>query len=403
MIYSYKRFFTAKTAGIKRPFLLIFAVFFMLLLAGNSAARDYSWVPGDEHRSVNNFEERRFLPAPKESALQNALPPAIEKNVTRPPNNSAIAAKNRQIAQLKKKLSQENEQSGHEIKQLQLEVRRLNAELESHQAKEKKLLSSLFPSSVWPVSGLINSNGLFSTTLALISPLSGALKSTTLPAHNSRPDTPGVLHPSVPLSEELKPDYAAGVLIGRNIMQMKKRNNALNIKTNNQVVLTGIQDFLEHRSQLSEEEVNQLLFTMGSTLQEATDVFSSRQQLAGTTYVEKFIKRPGTHRAPAGFYYKIELKSRGEIAPTDNIDIRIKESLIDGTVVSDSSRNGAVISQPLNAYPPLFQDAIQLAGKKGAITLVVPPELAYGEEGNPPLIPPGATMVYYLEVVDART
>ncbi len=32
------------------------------------------------------------------------------------------------------------------------------------------------------------------------------------------------------------------------------------------------------------------------------------------------------------------------------------------------------------------------------MTLVVPPELAYGDEGYPPKVPPGATMVYTLRV-----
>ncbi|PKH26380.1 hypothetical protein CIG19_00830 [Enterobacterales bacterium CwR94] len=32
------------------------------------------------------------------------------------------------------------------------------------------------------------------------------------------------------------------------------------------------------------------------------------------------------------------------------------------------------------------------------MTLMVPPELAYGDEGFAPLIPPGATMVYTLRI-----
>lgn len=401
MIYYCKYFFAANAVGIKSPLLWILSTVFLLVLSGNSAARDYSWVPGDERRSMSNFDETRFLPAPKseESAPKDALSPVsnkAEKKITRQPDNVAMAEKNRQIAQLRKKIGQINTQSASEIKQLQLEVTRLNAALESYQGKEKTLSSGMFPASVWPASQLISGNGMFFTALSLISPLSGAIFGATLLGQSHRPATP----PAIILTDDLKADYAAGVLIGRNIMQMKQRNNALNIQTNNQTVLAGIQDFLGRRSQLSEQEVNQLLFTIGSTLQEATDAFSSRHQQAGTAFVEKFIKRPGTHRAPAGFYYKIEQKSRGEIAATDKIDIRVRESLIDGTVVSDS---GTVVSQRLSEYPPLFQDAIYLAGKKGVITLVVPPELAYGEEGNPPVIPPGATLVYSLEVVDVAS
>ncbi|WP_446717716.1 FKBP-type peptidyl-prolyl cis-trans isomerase [Erwinia sp. OLCASP19] len=36
----------------------------------------------------------------------------------------------------------------------------------------------------------------------------------------------------------------------------------------------------------------------------------------------------------------------------------------------------------------------------GSLTMVVPPVLAYGDEGYPPQIPPGATMVYTVRIRD---
>ncbi|KAF1366406.1 FKBP-type peptidyl-prolyl cis-trans isomerase [Yokenella regensburgei] len=56
------------------------------------------------------------------------------------------------------------------------------------------------------------------------------------------------------------------------------------------------------------------------------------------------------------------------------------------------------MTQALNHYPPLFRSAIRLAGGKGKVTMVVPPSLAYGDDGYPPAVPPGATMVYTLQV-----
>ncbi|EIL1430984.1 FKBP-type peptidyl-prolyl cis-trans isomerase, partial [Escherichia coli] len=57
-----------------------------------------------------------------------------------------------------------------------------------------------------------------------------------------------------------------------------------------------------------------------------------------------------------------------------------------------------VISQVLGEYPPLFREALMLMKNHGTMELVVPPELAYGDEGYPPKVPPGATMVYTLRV-----
>ena len=62
---------------------------------------------------------------------------------------------------------------------------------------------------------------------------------------------------------------------------------------------------------------------------------------------------------------------------------------------------GKVWSQPLKSYPPIFLGPLKRLGNHGAITVVIPPNLAYGSEGKPPKIPPGATMVYTVRIVDA--
>ncbi len=38
----------------------------------------------------------------------------------------------------------------------------------------------------------------------------------------------------------------------------------------------------------------------------------------------------------------------------------------------------------------------------GVRRVVIPPELAYGEDGLPPRVPPGATLVYRIELLGAR-
>ncbi len=38
----------------------------------------------------------------------------------------------------------------------------------------------------------------------------------------------------------------------------------------------------------------------------------------------------------------------------------------------------------------------------GVRRVIIPPELAYGEDGLPPRVPPGATLVYRIELVGAR-
>lgn len=72
----------------------------------------------------------------------------------------------------------------------------------------------------------------------------------------------------------------------------------------------------------------------------------------------------------------------------------VKESMTDGTVIQDMDLSGNMLSQPLSEYPPLFREAIGHLRNHGALTMVVPPSLAYGEAGYPP----NATMAYTLRI-----
>lgn len=102
-----------------------------------------------------------------------------------------------------------------------------------------------------------------------------------------------------------------------------------------------------------------------------------------------------------GVYSRIDYAGEGKILDSDTVTVTIKETLIDGTVINDMEAEGKVWSQTLKSYPPVFLGPIKRLGNHGSITVVIPSELAYGSEGRPPKIPPGATMVYSVRIVDA--
>lgn len=206
--------------------------------------------------------------------------------------------------------------------------------------------------------------------------------------------------PPALVSDADKQAYAAGVSLGRDILQLQEQNRQLGIEADRPRLLAGIADTLNGRLRLDNAAIDGSLQAADRALQQAHRQRQQTLQQDGKAYLADFATRPGVHKDALGFYYRVDYAGSGRIGAGDNVSVVVRESLPDGTVIKDMEPAGTTITLPLAQYPPLFRAAIGKLDKHGSITLVVPPELAYGEKGSPPAIPPGATMIYALRVAD---
>ncbi|VEA66250.1 FKBP-type peptidyl-prolyl cis-trans isomerase fkpA precursor [Serratia plymuthica] len=195
--------------------------------------------------------------------------------------------------------------------------------------------------------------------------------------------------------------YAAGVALGRDIQTLLAERKTWGIEPDKTALLGGMIDTFNSHYQLSEALLASALAESEKTVNAARTKAAKDQQAKGESFVSEFRKKKGTKKSSAGFWYRVDYLGDEAIAETSSVDIVVKEMLTDGQVIQDMDRSGKVLSQPLSAYPPLFREAIGYLRNHGSLTMVVPPELAYGEVGYAPQIPPNATMVYELRVVDA--
>ncbi|HGM6988358.1 FKBP-type peptidyl-prolyl cis-trans isomerase [Serratia marcescens] len=194
--------------------------------------------------------------------------------------------------------------------------------------------------------------------------------------------------------------YAAGVALGRDIQTMLAERKNWGINPDKTVLLAGVIDTFNGHYQLSDAQLTNALAESEKAVNDARNQAAKTQTSKGEAFVAEFKKKKGTQKSPAGFWYRIDYTGDEAIKENARVDIVVKESLTDGSVIQDMDRSGKVMSQPLSAYPPLFREAIGHLKNHGSLTMVVPPALAYGETGYAPQIPPNATMVYELRIVD---
>lgn len=195
--------------------------------------------------------------------------------------------------------------------------------------------------------------------------------------------------------------YSVGVSLGDDVLQELLTRENQGVKMDRTAVLKGIEDVFSDKVALDEQTRNKALLAATNTVYETLNKLEKQTINEGKKYLESF-KNQKNVQFKGGVYSRIDYPGKGEIKPEDTVTVVMKETLTDGTVVSDMETAGKVWSQPLSAYPPVFNGPLSRLGNHGSITIVVPPELAYGSKGMPPKIPPGATMTYSVRIVDVE-
>ena len=120
----------------------------------------------------------------------------------------------------------------------------------------------------------------------------------------------------------------------------------------------------------------------------------------GNAFFEKLRENKAVIELRDGLRYEVQAPGAGDPPkPTDTVKVNYTGHLIDGTVFDSSERQGKPVEFPLNKVIPGWTEGLQKVSKGGKLRLYIPPQLAYGDEGRPG-IPPGATLVFDIELVD---
>lgn len=105
----------------------------------------------------------------------------------------------------------------------------------------------------------------------------------------------------------------------------------------------------------------------------------------------------------SGLKYKIVQAGEGE-APTaaDTVVCHYRGWLDDGEEFDSSYKRGEPATFPLNRVIRGWTEGLQLIKAGGKIELEIPADLGYGDRGAPPVIPPGATLHFEVELIQIK-
>jgi FKBP-type peptidyl-prolyl cis-trans isomerase len=82
------------------------------------------------------------------------------------------------------------------------------------------------------------------------------------------------------------------------------------------------------------------------------------------------------------------------------VKVHYEGRFTDGKVFDSSIKRNEPAVFPLNGVIPCWTEAVQLMKVGGKAQVTCPPDLAYGDEGRPPQMRGGATLVFDIELLE---
>ena len=188
-------------------------------------------------------------------------------------------------------------------------------------------------------------------------------------------------------------NYSVGYQIGSDFKYQE-------IEIRPEAVIQGIRDALsDSDAKLSPGEMKRLMAELGKELAERKQKVRAKmleERLhESRQFHEKNKQKTGVVTTESGLQYRVIESGRGEHPKVnDKVLVHYRGKLLDGTEFDSSYRHGKPANLQVDKLIKGWSEALQLMKRGDRWQIYLPPDIAYGETGSPPAIPPNSSLIF---------
>ena len=196
-----------------------------------------------------------------------------------------------------------------------------------------------------------------------------------------------------PTTDEQKTLYALGLAISQSLGTFSLSESELDL------VKSGITDGVFKKAPKVD------LQTFGPKIQQLqqarASVVAEAEKKTGAAFLAKAAAESGAKKTESGAILTTIKEGNGATPKVmDTVKMHYLGTLIDGTVFDRSAKQGEPATIRLNEMSKCWMEGMQQMKVGSKSKLVCPSSLAYRDKGLPPLIKPGATLVFEIELLE---
>lgn len=175
------------------------------------------------------------------------------------------------------------------------------------------------------------------------------------------------------------------------------------------VMLKAIQDaYAKRHPAVPMQEMHQQLQALEQAMH--SQALSEFKRIAAenarksAAYMASNRQQHGVIQLPSGIQYSVISKGTSSVSPTASSTVTVNYSgrLVDGTEFDSTWAHGAPVSFQVNGVIRGWQDVLPRMHVGDRWKVVIPPQLAYGEEGALPRIGPNEALVFEIQLLDIK-